>query len=72
MSESDKKLTKFGKWSYRNEVTQGEVIKMTGLSHVTVSSLFNNPGYKGSTLTKRTVISSLRKHGFDVEFADFW
>lgn len=64
--------TKFGKWAEKNDLSQQDLKRMTGISHATISDICGDPEYKGTTLTKRRIIFGLQKHGYDVEFSDFW
>ncbi|RUT48582.1 transcriptional regulator [Paenibacillus anaericanus] len=68
-----KRRTKLGKYLDRQGISQEWIIKNTGISRDGISDLCDEEkGVKPRVGTKQKIISSLRKHGYDVRAGDFW
>lgn len=63
-----KTRTPFGKWIDRNGVKQGEL----PVSKNTATRLCNDMKYAPYEDTVLTIISYLRKHGYNVSAGEFW
>jgi len=64
--------TRVGKWCDRNDITQEELVKWSGLSRPTICKICGDSEYEPTELTKRSLIRGLTKHEYDVDEYDFW
>lgn len=67
-----KKRTRLGSWMDRNRVSQEWIIKHVPLNRNTVYKLCNDSSYEPREATQLKIVSSLRKHGYNVGVGDFW
>ncbi|RDU35488.1 transcriptional regulator [Neobacillus piezotolerans] len=69
-----KKRSKFGRFLDKNELTQQEVVKRSGVSRGTISRLCQPESEDGPTMKNASkIIRALRDlTGKDVHFEDFW
>jgi DNA-binding XRE family transcriptional regulator len=56
----------------QNDISQMELHKWSGVSRPTITKLCADKDYEPKDLTKRSIISALQRHGFDVYEEDFW
>jgi hypothetical protein len=66
-----KPRTPFGYFLDKNGIKQDYFMERSGLNRETVSRLCNSKD-AFHVETKRKAVGTLRRMGFDVEFADFW
>ncbi len=67
-----KPRTRLGRFLDDEDISQEEIISLTGISKNTVTQICNEKDYRPQENTMKKVIKALKREGFDVEMDDFW
>ncbi|MEI5909441.1 helix-turn-helix transcriptional regulator [Bacillus spongiae] len=67
-----KKRSKFGKFLDRNSIKQTEISEMSGVNMNSISRVANSNENCPSMKNASKIIKTLKKHGYDVSYDDFW
>jgi len=67
-----KPLSKFGKFLRKNEITQTELKKWSGVNQNTISRITRSNENRPSLGNGQKIIRALKRKGYSVDFEDFW
>lgn len=67
-----KKRTRLGMFLDKNNITQGWIVEHAKLNRNTLTQICKDDQYEPRAETVQKIISTLRKHGYDVRAHDFW
>ncbi|EJS56818.1 hypothetical protein ICG_02359 [Bacillus cereus BAG1X1-3] len=67
-----KPLSKFGKFLRRNNITQTELKKWSGVNQNTISRISRSNTYKPLLGNGQKLMKALKRKGYSVDFEDFW